>query len=309
MTEATNFIFEDSREGRSLVATGPWSEEAARALTQGQADGLVLNYARGFREGNLDFLDESWDLRRLDVLDRTILDLDPIARFGHLEALSVQAAPGAALDLGELPDLRTVTGDWPLIAPTLSALTELESIVTWEFDEPDLRALRDHFGLQRLVVKDAPHLKSLSGVGELRALTILQIFLARQLREIDEVADLGPAPRELEFEDCPGIEAIDAVQSLINLRFLGVSECGEIASLAPVRSLRALETLYAWGSTRIVDDDLSPLGDLPRLKEIRMRNRRSYKPALDDILSAISRTGTPSAGAQDPDGLASPQGV
>ena len=82
------------------------------------------------------------------------------------------------------------------------------------------------------------------------------------------------------FEECPQIDAIDEVERLIGLRFLGVSECGAIASLSPVRGLTQLETFYAWGSTRILDGDLSPLTQLPRLQEIRMRNRRGYKPPV-----------------------------
>jgi hypothetical protein len=75
---------------------------------------------------------------------------------------------------------------------------------------------------------------------------------------------------------------------ITRLRFLRISECGEMASLAPIESLTELEVLYAWGSTRIVDGDLSPLARLPRLKEVRMRNRRGYKPPVDELPAAVS---------------------
>jgi hypothetical protein len=44
---------------------------------------------------------------------------------------------------------------------------------------------------------------------------------------------------------------------------------------------------YAWGSTRILDGDLSPLARLPRLKQIRMRNRRGYRPAVGDLVASV----------------------
>jgi len=47
-----------------------------------------------------------------------------------------------------------------------------------------------------------------------------------------------------------------------------------------VRELTLLECLYAWGSTRVEDGDLSPLLTLSRLKEIRMRDRPEYQPKL-----------------------------
>jgi hypothetical protein len=80
--------------------------------------------------------------------------------------------------------------------------------------------------------------------------------------------------------------------TLVNLRFLGISECGEVESLAPIGSLDQLEVLYAWGSTRIVDGDLSPLARLPRLKELSVRDRRDYKPRVADLLSALANQGS-----------------
>ena len=90
---------EESPDGRSLVATGGWTGQAEKVLRGGEVDGLVLNYALGFAEQSLEFLGQ-WDVRRLDLLDRSIIDLSPIERLaGSLENVSVQAAPGAKLDL------------------------------------------------------------------------------------------------------------------------------------------------------------------------------------------------------------------
>lgn len=281
------YIFEDTPEGRSLVVTGRWSEAAERALERGEADGLVLNYARGFSGGSLDFLDARWPLRRLRVLDRSIVDLDPIGRLAGLEELSVQAAAEAVLDLEPLPRLRSVSGEWALIGRTLSAVAELESVITWMFGDVDLHAFRDHVALKTLTIKDAPYLESLAGLGNLPDLAALTIFGAWRLHEIGEVGELSDSLRELKFEGCPRIDSIEVVESLVGLRFLGISEAGDIASLAPVRSLAQLETFYAWGSTRILDGDLSPLAQLPQLKEIRMRNRRGYKPPVGELAASV----------------------
>jgi len=280
------YVLEDTPEGRSVVVTGPWSEDAGRALVRGEADGLVLNYARGF-SGSLDFLDDAWRLRRLSVLDRSTVDLDPIGRLATLEKLSVQAAPDAVLDLAPLLRLRSVSGAWALIGRTLSAVDELERVSTWMFGDVDLHAFRDDVALKTLTIKDAPYLESLAGLGNLPDLAILKIIGARRLHEIDDIGELSASLHELEFEECPRIGEIDVVASLVSLRFLGISESGDIASLAPIESLSQLETFYAWGTTRILDGDLSPLERLPRLKEIRMRNRRGYKPAVGDLKASV----------------------
>lgn len=281
------YVVEDTAEGRSLVVTGPWSEGAERAMKRGEADGLILNYARGFSGGSLDFLDDGWPLRRLSLLDRSIVDLDPIGRLATLERLSVQAAPGAMLDLGPLSCLRSVSGEWALIGRTLSAAAELERVSTWVFGDVDLHAFRDHVALKTLTIKDAPYLESTAGLGDLPDLAALTIVGACRLHEIDEIGELSESLRELKFEECPRIEAIDVVESLVGLRFLGISESGDIASLTPIGSLAQLQTFYAWGSTRILDGDLSPLAQLPRLKEIRMRNRRGYMPPVSELAAAV----------------------
>jgi internalin A len=292
MNSQVGYLVEEAPEGSTLVVTGPWSDEAGEALARGIADGLILNYARGFSDHHLEFLDGSWGIRRLNILDRSITNLEPIGRLSDsLQALSVQAAPTAELDLGILPRLRSVAGEWGLIRGTLGRVDALESVITWRFDEDDLHAFRDHVGLERLTIKEAPYLQSLSGLGDLSNLDVLGVFLARRLQAISDVAALVSL-RELEFEDCPALDNLDDVEALIHLRFLGISECGDIESLAPIRSLDELEVLYAWGSTRILDGNLSPLARLPRLKEIRMRDRRDYKPRVADLLSALSSEGS-----------------
>jgi len=241
------YVLEDTSEGRSLVVTGRWSRQTEDALAHGKADGLVLNYARRFRESNLEFLAPHWRVRRLDVLDRKILDLEPVGRLGgSLEDLSVQADPRAKLDLRGLPHLRSIAGEWELIRPTLDGVESLQSVITWRFDEADLHASRNH--------SDVAGLTSL---------------------------------RELKFEDCPSIAVLDDVEQLVNLRFLSFSDCGDVASLGPVRGLDSLEEFYAWGSTQIVDGDLSPLPRLPRLREIRMRDRHGYRPRVVDLVAAV----------------------
>ena len=55
-----NLLLEEDRwfGGVNLFVTGPWSVAAERCLREGRADGLVLNYARGYSEPNLEFLGE-----------------------------------------------------------------------------------------------------------------------------------------------------------------------------------------------------------------------------------------------------------
>jgi hypothetical protein len=67
---ARGWRIEDGDSGPTLVVTGPWTAEVATRLATGDVVGLDLNYAHGFGEPSLEFLDV-WPLRRPRLLLRT----------------------------------------------------------------------------------------------------------------------------------------------------------------------------------------------------------------------------------------------
>ncbi len=283
------FVLEDSPNGRTLVVTGPWTEEAARLLSSGEADGLTLSYEKGFSENDLAFFEE-WPLRRLRIHDPLLVDLTPVSRFSRsLEELSVRAASEARLDFAGFPRLRNISCEWQLLRSPRVEVRSLETLSTWNFDEADFRPLSNHPKLKRLTIRDAPRLRTLRGISALQSISVLGIHLARELSDISELSDADPTLGELSFDFCSRIERINALSALEHLRHLGVNDCKRIESLAPIIGLKELEVLDAWGSTRIVDGNLSLLLSLPQLRELRMKSRIDYRPSVDEIRTAIRR--------------------
>jgi hypothetical protein len=284
------FVLEESPDGgRELVVTGEWSERAADVLRRRLRDTLVLNYTRGFRGQTLAFLSSDLPVRRLLILDRSITDLSPVERLaGPLEEIAIEASASARVDLTVLPQLKLVDGEWSLIGDTVDGVELLEDINTLSYPEEDLHPFSNQFSLKRLVVTDAPHLRSMSGVQFLREMDELRVILAPKLDDIGDVGELADSLLELEFQDCAAIEAIGELEPLVHLRQLGVNNCGRIESLAPLIGMQQLEVFLAWESTRVVDGDLSPLMRLPRLQDVRMRDRREYRPRVAEIKAAIA---------------------
>jgi hypothetical protein len=136
--------------------------------------------------------------------------------------------------------------------------------------------------LQEIQLIGAPRLEALHGIASLPTLSILKIALARALHALDEIAASAATLRKLDFESCTAINDLDALSPLSELRWLGISDCMGIPSIKPIGDLSVLETLYAWGTTRVEDSDLSPLLPL-KLKGIRMRDRREYRPRLAEV--------------------------
>jgi internalin A len=97
------------------------------------------------------------------------------------------------------------------------------------------------------------------------------------------LADL-PALEVLAIE---GSKQLGEIVTVPTLRRLKVANCGDIASLAPLRGLDQLEEVFAWESTRVLDGDLGVLLELPRLRAIGMRDRREYRPRVAEIEEAL----------------------
>jgi hypothetical protein len=283
------YRIEAGDDGNTLVVTGPWSDSAGHALAFGRADGLNLNYALGFKNTDLAFLRE-WPLKRLWILARTVKDLAPVYRLSAtLETLSVQSAPSATLDVAALPELLTLAASWGQVRSTVAEAPQLEDLFILSYTEADLSALRWNSSLRRLRFNDRPSLTSLAGIEVLRHLQELGVYLA-PLDNLEPLRGLDLALEELHVESCR-VHDLGPIEDLTTLRVLNASECGEIASLRPLLRLTELEEVLLFGTTRVVDDDLAPLARLPKLRELRMRSRRTYRPSVEHIQTLVVERG------------------
>ena len=213
-----NFEIEADSVGKTMVVTGPWSENAAQIVRSGEVDGLYLNYAKGFCEDNLDFF-EVWPLRRLKIIDRKLRSLDPIARVANqLEEFSVEAAPEARADFIAMPQLRSLVGHWPNIRAVLNSATSLATLSIYDFDDTNFLSFVVQTSLESLTIKVARRLESLSGIGALRSLSFLGIHAAGKLDDLSELSESPPPLRELRLELCPRVSRIDTLGGLAHLQ-------------------------------------------------------------------------------------------
>jgi len=283
-----SFRLRVSSEGTDLDVTGQWTRECEQALISGLADGLVLNYSHGYSEPNIDFLN-SWPIKRLTILDRSLTDLSPIVRLSStLRKLSVLTHPSVPLNLEELTGLKSISAHWTQMKSALPMLTELEDIFILGFNAPDLTVFGSNTRVERIHMKDRPKIESLAGFDELPQLRNLGIFLATRLNDFSALDSAGTNTvlEELHLPSCRKLERLDCITSLTALKVLDISDCGDIASLHPLSPLKQLEEFYCYGKTKIVDNDLSPLSSLPALRELRIKPRRSYHPTEAEIRAA-----------------------
>lgn len=289
------FFIDERPEGPTLMVRGGWKPAAAEVLESGRVDGLVLGAPAGYLEPSLEFL-RPWPLRRFMVIDREIRDVQPIHRLGAtLEELHVQTDPRTFthprthFDLGQFPHLTKLSVDWPQIRDSIARAPELEELEVRRYREEDLRPLKSCPTLKALRMLQYPQVCTLGGVSDLPRLADLRLGLAAKLADISELAACAQMGlRRLEFESCGRIDRIDQIGELRGLEHLNISECNVIESLSPLRALKRLRVLWMWGTTRVQDNDLSPLLSLSGLRELRIQSRRSYRPSVDDVREHLS---------------------
>ena len=156
--------------------------------------------------------------------------------------------------------------------------TTLEYLYAGSYTPRDLLPLASNRNLTTIRMKDRPRLESLNGVDAFASLEELGIFGAPLLKD---VTDLGSASapktlRRLSLQSCRGVSTLDEIGLLTGLTYLNIAESGDIASFAPLANLRHLKTLHAYGTTRVVDGDLSALTGLTELTDLRLKGRRDY---------------------------------
>lgn len=287
-----SFVLEpniDDIDGVDLVVTGDWSKDAQRALEAGRADGLVLNYARGFLEQPIDFV-EGLPIRRLNILARSVDDLSPIYSLAPtLQEFRVQSHPRAVIELERLPHVRTLAASWPQVRGSIRFAPQLESLALPSYSEPDLSPLAALTSLSSLVMKQRPNLRSLDGVEAFPWLVQLSIHMARNLVDITPLGRSRPlALQVLQLQACRKVPDIAPVAACPSLQFFDLSEGPTIPTVASLDGLVNLERIYLYGSTKIDDGDLEPIARLPRLRDLRIRNRLGYSPPVAEIQAAIA---------------------
>ena len=106
----------------------------------------------------------------------------------------------------------------------------------------------------------------------------------RALRKLDlrylSLEDLSPlcgckSLEQLELDHCKKIRDLSVLAGVKKLSILGVDWCGQIPSVQFVRELKALRRC-SFVETNILDGDLNPFLELPRLEYVGFLKKRHY---------------------------------
>jgi hypothetical protein len=246
---------------------------------------VYANIAFGWPGYDLAFVQDIPDLLSLEVLTSSVEDLPVIECLPKLRFLSLGWTITERIDFSQFPDLEEVRLGWSPKARSIFGCGSLRRILMTNYraKEGDLSVFSSLSNLESIILKVC----NIRGIGDLSCLTHLremEISLARKLTCLDGIETLRRL-QKLEIHTCRKFTRIDPIGQLGNLEELLLPNNGEIESIRPLRRLRKLREFLFYGSTNIMDGDLTPLKDLPHLEDVVFAPRRHYNLKAEDLPS------------------------
>lgn len=279
------FSIERGFYGQRLVLNGRWHDDIAAYLEREQIVELHLNHAKGWSGLDLSFLEGLPKLVAFSVADAGIQDISPVHALVNLRELEIATYCRTPIDFSRFPKLERCSLYWRPDSESLFSASTITRLFLYGYDGRASKAFCGLTRLEDLTVSNSA-MDETEDLGCLQSLTSLRLQNLRNIRSLagsEYFAELG----FFDIGGCKFIKEINAVASLPRLKRFLFSEAGTIASLAPLRGAVALEEVLFYGSTYIVDGNLQPLLELPRLKKAWFKNRRHYSHTRESIASTL----------------------
>ena len=284
----TGFAVEVANGLERWVVRGPWRDEYATQFAASDVRELELNYAKDWDAASgLGLLRQLPGLTGLTIIFHRTIDLSPVGDCLALRRLQLVTPNGRDLDLSRLSHVRDLGVEWISGCEAVHGLTELESVFIDGYPAKTLEELSGLSALRSLQLANGP-LTSLAGCDRWPLLEELALGRLFRLIDADAVA-LCQSLRVLELRQCRRLTSLDAFAALRQLRRLLVIDAGAIESLRPLRGLAELELEIFFGSTDVLDGDLTVLFELPRLQSVAFADRRHYTHKLEQVVVQVQK--------------------
>lgn len=268
------FFLEDGKYGKRMVVTSKWNNVFEQYIVNQDIRELCLNYAKGWKGENLLFLNSLSNLQGFIIIDWNIADISPIHNLHSLRYLQISTYCKTAIDFTQFPLLEECRLEWRAKTNSLFDCRSLKILFLNRYSAKDTSKFSQLINLESLSLANSP-IRSLDGLKLLTKLKFLGLYNLRKLESLSGIEELYHL-EELEINGCRSLRSIKEVEKLANLRKLQFCDDGDIDSIKYLESLTNLESVLFYGSTNVLDGDLSFLKKLPRLKKVSFQNRKHY---------------------------------
>ena len=268
------------------ILSGPWQPKYADQIRRRGPLALELNEAWGFVGDNLDFLGDVPELLELQVIHHHLLDDRGVEHCSNLRSLDLNTYSDTSPDFSRFRQLESCSIEWRGAASSLLEVQTLHRLAIQNPPWPDLYPFQALAGLVSLTLGNARRLRSLAGAKSLRSLESLVVYLAPRLASLAGIEELGSLVN-LELEDCRTVNSLEPAGDLRRIRSIHFTGRGMVDNLDPLQNLNNLEELWL-GGTKVADGRLTPLLNLPALREVRFRNRPEYDISSEALTAELA---------------------
>jgi hypothetical protein len=263
------------------TVTSAIDQNGQRALMELPIAEIELNYSEGWKGSDISFLSNFPNLSAFKIVDWNIKSVEPIHRLHKLKTLEVITHCKSEIRFAEFPDLVECGLQWRPKAVSIFESFGLEKLFINRYSSTDSKSFGRLAQLDSLTLLGSP-IQSLEGLAPLENLRFLRLRDLRRLADLNGLQALSSLER-LEINTCRKLTSIEQISHLVHLQELYLNNLGDIRSLKPLALLKDLRTVTFYQSTNIVDGDLSPLFDLPRLESASFQNRRHYSNRREEF--------------------------
>ncbi|MBI4231513.1 MAG: hypothetical protein HY608_11815 [Planctomycetes bacterium] len=272
-------VVKEGDYGPRLELSTGWSDRACKLALQVHLKELELNYAKGWKRGDLSFLSKLPDIESLEIIEWNLDSVSSIHSLPNLRRLQVSTYCKTPIDFAAFPKLESCSIEWRPGCDSLFAHRRIHTLFLNRYPGKDFQNFSRMPNLRALQVCSAGVESCMGLPSTLHSLVLGACRKLSSLNGLDALQDLG----KLEIDGSRKLAGIREIASLRGLRVLHLLDCGNIQSLAPVSDLSQLETVLFYGTTNIVDGDLLPLQKLPNLAKTAFQERSHYSHKLADF--------------------------
>jgi Leucine-rich repeat (LRR) protein len=235
---------------------------------------------------DVSFLKEFPELLALNICT-VVYSFDPINSLHNLKELSLDLARDKTpLRFSEFSQLEECHLVWDKNVSGIFICENLKTLALFDFKEKNINKFLRLKNLEKLALVTSP-LQDLRGIGDLKKLKVLSFTYLRKLEDFTGLEEL-PALENLSITACGRIN-LGTSKELKGLKSLDLYDLPNLKSIKDLFKFPNLEAVFIWGSTSILDGDLSFFSKLKKLKKLMIVKRRHYSPLPDNpvVLKAL----------------------
>lgn len=265
-------LIEAGRYGPKAVLT-EWRSEYRQMLRAEEVLEIEINSAKGWSGSSLEFLKNVDWIRSLIVMDMRLNDISGVHYCNNLENMEIVTYSRSTIYFDHFPNLRSCVIEWNGSGMlSIFKCCKLELLSINRFRASGIDDLRNfHFPILKDLTLLNSRISCLRSIGQMSSLCRLRLGRLTKLEDITAIVKLKNL-KKLHVQKCQRIRNLDEIGHLLWLKNLFISDIGKI-DLDFIRKMQDLEELVVSGMNNVVDNDLSFLYELPRLRKIVVGSR------------------------------------